>query len=114
MPHRDCVLHVMGCTVIGEKIRNELNETIAQVLRVKQSTALLSSADDAVVHRSISSRHPYIDPLNLLQTNLLHKYRHGANDERTLDAIAVTIQGMHTCTFSRARACYYCANNGLT
>ena len=50
-------------------------------------------ADNPTLARSIRSRFPYLDPLNHLQVELLHRYRAG-KDDRLLRIIHLTINGV--------------------
>ena len=50
--------------------------------------------DNPTLARSIRDRFPYLDPLNHLQVELLHRYRGGQTDERTKRAIHLTINGL--------------------
>ena len=44
--------------------------------------------------RSISNRFPYIDPLNHVQLELLRRYRGGDTDDRVVQGIHLTINGI--------------------
>ncbi len=60
---------------IGENLRRRLDETIAAVLEVTGRKELL--ADNGVLRRSINVRNPYVDPINLVQIELLRRLRRG-------------------------------------
>ena len=51
-------------------------------------------ADNPTLKRSIRARFPYIDPLNHLQVELLHRFREGQTDERTKRGIHLSINGI--------------------
>ncbi len=51
-------------------------------------------AQNPTLARSLRSRLPYLDPLNHLQVELIHRYRTGDADERTKRAIHLTINGL--------------------
>ena len=51
-------------------------------------------ADNPTLARSIRNRFPYLDPLNHVQVELLHRYRSGERDERLLRMIYLTINGL--------------------
>jgi phosphoenolpyruvate carboxylase len=51
-------------------------------------------ADNPTLVRSIRNRFAYLDPLNHLQVELLRRYRAGDQDERTVRAIHLTINGI--------------------
>jgi len=44
--------------------------------------------------RSIRNRFPYIDPLNHIQIELLQRLRAGATDDRVVQGIHLTINGI--------------------
>ena len=44
--------------------------------------------------RSIKNRFPYLDPLNHIQIELLKGHRAGDTDERVVQAIHLTINGI--------------------
>jgi phosphoenolpyruvate carboxylase len=44
--------------------------------------------------RSIKNRFPYLDPLNHVQIELLKRHRTGDTDERVVQAIHLTINGI--------------------
>jgi phosphoenolpyruvate carboxylase len=78
---------------LGQELRASCGRTIAAVLRAKQETALLSGDPD--LRRTIELRNPYVDPLNLLQAELLRRARGtGAEDPRLADALLVTVNGI--------------------
>ncbi|HKW42367.1 MAG TPA: phosphoenolpyruvate carboxylase, partial [Gemmatimonadales bacterium] len=54
-------------------IRAEFERTVACVLRLKGTGALLDG--DPVLQRSIRLRNPYVDPMSLLQVELLARWR---------------------------------------
>jgi phosphoenolpyruvate carboxylase len=51
-------------------------------------------ADNPTLARSIRNRFAYLDPLNHIQVELLRRYRGGDQDERTVRAIHLTINGI--------------------
>ena len=52
------------------------------------------SSDNPVLRRSIDVRNPYVDPINLVQVELLRRLRGGEADERLRDAFVVTVNGI--------------------
>ena len=46
--------------------------------------------------RSLRNRFPYIDPLNHMQVELLHRYRSGDADDNVVRGIHLTINGITT------------------
>ena len=73
-------------------IETEWQETVEILFAITGATALLQ--DNPTLARSLSTRTPYIDPLNHLQVSLLHRHRAGDNDERVKRAIHITINGI--------------------
>jgi phosphoenolpyruvate carboxylase len=76
---------------VGEDLRRRLDLAIACVLDVTGRARLLE--ETPVLRRSIEVRNPYVDPINLLQVELLHRVR-TAGDERARRALMVTIGGV--------------------
>ena len=66
----------------GVKLREEFNLVSGQVLRIKQTTAILDR--DPTMQRSIELRNPYVDPINLLQVDLLRRWRETGRQDRDL------------------------------
>jgi phosphoenolpyruvate carboxylase len=64
------------------KLREEFALVRDQVLAVKQITALLDR--DQTLQRSIELRNPYVDPINLLQVDLLRRWRESGRQDRDL------------------------------
>src|SRR6185503_7940125 len=58
---------------IGAELRTRLDHAIRGVLEVTGHTELLESTP--VIRRSIDVRNPYVDPLNLVQVELLCRVR---------------------------------------
>ncbi|MCO4764395.1 MAG: phosphoenolpyruvate carboxylase [Myxococcales bacterium] len=75
---------------LGDRLRAQLQVTIAGVLEALDQDALL--AESAVLARSIRVRNPYVDPLNALQVALLGRVR--AGEDHLRDALLVTINGI--------------------
>ncbi|MCA9602896.1 MAG: phosphoenolpyruvate carboxylase, partial [Myxococcales bacterium] len=76
----------------GTKLRDALGVTRQALLAVKGAGDLLES--NTTLKWSIDVRNPYIDPLNVLQAELLRRLRAGHNDERLVDALIITINGI--------------------
>ena len=47
-----------------------------------------------VLRRSIDVRNPYVDPINLVQVELLRRLRGGDDDARIRHAFEVTVNGI--------------------
>jgi phosphoenolpyruvate carboxylase len=80
---------------IGEALRSRFAATERAVLAVVGSEALLES--DPSLQTSIALRNPYIDPLNILQAELLRRMRADApapSDVAVIEAFLVTVNGI--------------------
>jgi phosphoenolpyruvate carboxylase len=74
-------------------IRAEFDRTVVSVLVLKQETALLDS--DPVLQRSIRLRNPYVDPMSLLQIDLLERWRaEGRPENDTFRALLASVRGI--------------------
>ncbi|HEV7614424.1 MAG TPA: phosphoenolpyruvate carboxylase [Steroidobacteraceae bacterium] len=74
-------------------IRREYGLTVAHVLRLRGSARLLDS--DPTLQRSIKLRNPYIDPMHLMQVDLLRRWRKTGREDRALfTALRATINGI--------------------
>jgi phosphoenolpyruvate carboxylase len=47
-----------------------------------------------VLRRSIDVRNPYVDPINLVQVELLRRLRQSGGDERLRNAFLATVNGV--------------------
>lgn len=72
------------------EIEAERARTIAAVLEIAQSSALLDR--HPVLQRSVALRNPYVDPINALQVELLR--RHRAGDEAARRPLLRSIAGI--------------------
>jgi phosphoenolpyruvate carboxylase len=70
----------------------EFERTKAVVLRLTGQTALLEK--NPVLARSIRLRNPYVDPLSLIQVELLQRKRRGEDNDNLNYALAATINGI--------------------
>jgi phosphoenolpyruvate carboxylase len=66
----------------GVKLREEFALVVEQVLAIKQTKMLLDR--DQTMQRSIELRNPYVDPVNLLQVDLLRRWRDSGRQDRDL------------------------------
>jgi phosphoenolpyruvate carboxylase len=78
---------------LGADLRDRLQRAIQRVLEVTGHEALLES--NPVLRRSIDVRNPYVDPINLVQVELLRRVRL-QQDERVKAALLVTVNGVAT------------------
>lgn len=75
------------------KIRDEFDRTRSAVLAIKGETNLL--AHDHRLRLSIRLRNPYVDPISLLQVDLLERWRRtGREDEALFQALVATVNGI--------------------
>ena len=73
-------------------ISEEFERTREAVLRITQQTELLEN--NRVLARSIHLRNPYVDPMSLIQVELLRRKRAGEDTPQLNDALAATINGI--------------------
>jgi phosphoenolpyruvate carboxylase len=77
----------------GAKLRAEFGLVVEQVLAIKQTRALLDR--DQTLQRSIELRNPYVDPVNLLQVDLLRRWRDTGRQDRDLfESLLACIAGI--------------------
>ena len=76
---------------LGVELRARFADTCATVLAVTGHNTPL--AHDPVTRRSIEVRNPYVDPLNVLQVELLARAR-GGEESAMLDALLIAINGI--------------------
>jgi phosphoenolpyruvate carboxylase len=77
---------------VFSKFKAEYERTLKAVLAVTNQRELLQS--NAVLARSIKLRNPYVDPLSLLQVDLLRRKRAGEDTPEVNRAISGTINGI--------------------
>jgi phosphoenolpyruvate carboxylase len=77
--HYESALVPSALHTLGADLRRRLPATSAAVLRVAGRKELLD--DNPVLRRSIDVRNPYVDPINLVQVELLHRLRQSGGDE---------------------------------
>jgi phosphoenolpyruvate carboxylase len=79
---------------LGADLRRRLDTTIRTLLEATGRTQLLD--DNAVLRRSIQVRNPYVDPINLVQIELLRRLRHDGDhaDPLVWHAFMVTVNGI--------------------
>lgn len=74
-------------------IREEYMRTEETILRITGGENLLDR--DPTLQRSIQLRNPYVDPMSLLQVDLLRRWREGdSRDEELLSALLATVNGI--------------------
>ena len=79
-------------TRVFSKLKAEMERTLHAVLAVTGQKQLLEK--NQVLARSIRLRNPYVDPMSLIQVDLLRRKRAGENTPEVNRAIAATINGI--------------------
>jgi phosphoenolpyruvate carboxylase len=75
------------------EIRREYAAARDAVLEVKDCTTLLDT--DPTLQRALQLRNPYVDPMNLMQVDLLQRWRASARADRDLfEALLASISGI--------------------
>ena len=77
---------------LGAELRDRLAQAVDNVLAVTGHDALLEA--NPVLRRSIDVRNPYVDPINLVQVELLRRLRSSDADPALFDAFVVTVNGI--------------------
>ncbi|MGA9333296.1 MAG: phosphoenolpyruvate carboxylase [Rudaea sp.] len=76
-----------------ELLQREFRASVGGVLRLKGRNRLL--ADDPRLALSIRLRNPYVDPMSLMQVDLLQRWRDGGGeDDALLRALVATVNGV--------------------
>ncbi|ALJ15780.1 phosphoenolpyruvate carboxylase [Sphingopyxis macrogoltabida] len=86
--------HVDGHAAIFGRIRDGWNRAHDGLLDITGQTRLLEK--NPALEASIRLRLPYIEPLNLLQIELMKRHRAGETDERIGEGIQLTINAIAT------------------
>ncbi len=74
-------------------VRAEFDRTAHWVLKLRQSDRLLAS--DPRLAQSIRLRNPYVDPISLMQVDLLARWRAGGSEDgELLRALVATVNGV--------------------
>ena len=82
-----------GTWGVFDVLRSEFERTVSMILDLKGQTEVLER--DATLQRSIRLRNPYVDPMNLLQVDLLARWRAtGGEDDALLGALVSSVQGI--------------------
>jgi len=76
---------------LGEELRARLARAIHGIQAVSEHADLLEATP--VIRRSIDVRNPYVDPLNLVQVELLRRMRERP-DARVHTALMITVNGI--------------------
>jgi phosphoenolpyruvate carboxylase len=79
-------------TRVLDLFEDEFHRTVRAVLVVTDQSELLES--NQVLARSIKLRNPYVDPMHLIQVDMLRRKRAGEDTPDVNRAIAATISGI--------------------
>jgi phosphoenolpyruvate carboxylase len=77
---------------LGEELRGRVARAITAIKRITGHAELLEG--NPVLRRSIDVRNPYVDPINLVQVELIRRLRQGDDDPRLRHAFMVTVNGI--------------------
>jgi phosphoenolpyruvate carboxylase len=77
---------------LGTELRERLARAVSALLQVTGHATLLEG--NPVLRRSIDVRNPYVDPINLVQVEVIRRLRQGDHDPRLHDAFVVTVNGI--------------------
>ena len=77
---------------VGEELFERFEQTVQAFVDTTGHDSLLQASP--VLRRSIDVRNPYVDPINLLQIELLRRLRADPEDEALRDALLITINGV--------------------
>ncbi|HEX2494047.1 MAG TPA: phosphoenolpyruvate carboxylase [Steroidobacter sp.] len=74
-------------------LREEYERTRAEVLKLRGCAELLDR--EGTIQRSIILRNPYIDPMHLIQVDMLRRWREGGREDReALAALLASVSGI--------------------
>jgi phosphoenolpyruvate carboxylase len=77
---------------VFDMFEGELHRTVRAVLAITEQKELLES--NMVLAHSIRLRNPYVDPMHLIQVDMLRRKRAGEDTPEVNRAIAATISGI--------------------
>ena len=78
---------------LAAEIRREFELAERHILAVKGCARLLDS--EPTLQRSIRLRNPYVDPIHLMQVDLLNRWRESARQDRELfEALIAAVNGI--------------------
>lgn len=74
-------------------LQTEHSRTVAEILEVLETRELLER--DPTLQRSIRLRNPYVDPMSLVQIELLRRWREGGREDSALERVLIqTVRGI--------------------
>ena len=77
----------------GARVAAEYRQLAELIVEIKECTALLDT--DRTLQRAIELRNPYVDPMNLMQVDLLRRWRASGREDRDLfDALLASVAGI--------------------
>lgn len=76
----------------GADLGSGLRQTIEAILAVTEHRELLQ--ENRVLRRSIDVRNPYVDPINIVQIEVLRRLRREGESPALLDALTVCVNGI--------------------
>jgi len=74
------------------RIHQEFDRSVNTILSLREARVLLEK--NITLRRSIRLRNPYVDPMSLLQVELLRRWRNNRSDERLLVALVASVNGI--------------------
>jgi phosphoenolpyruvate carboxylase len=77
---------------VGRDLRARLERATAAILTITGHRHTVESTP--VLRRSIDVRNPYVDPINLVQIELVARLRRKADDDELMRAFAITVNGI--------------------
>jgi phosphoenolpyruvate carboxylase len=90
--YKDLVEDVELREAIFSRLQAEWRDSLCALLGILETKAPLER--NPALARIIRNRFPYIDPLNYVQLELLKRYRNGDKDDRVVQGIHLTINGI--------------------
>ncbi|NUN12442.1 MAG: phosphoenolpyruvate carboxylase [Myxococcales bacterium] len=88
----DQVLVQPSLQPLGAQLRARLKQMETVLLTITEHDELLQN--NPVLKRSIQVRNPYVDPIHVLQMELLRRRRQGVEDDQVNVALSMTINGI--------------------
>jgi phosphoenolpyruvate carboxylase len=78
---------------IATDLRREFDLAVGHILAIKGCARLLDS--EPTLQRSIRLRNPYVDPIHMMQVDLLNRWReNGRQDRDLLEALIASVNGI--------------------